>query len=95
MKLNLNILILLIIFFLSGLSIKYTNNIVSNRLNKRNEIYNSLETINYIEGIQSLDLDSFLSSVLIKEKIITNNFYIYIYEYNGYDYIYLYNKDEM
>ncbi|MDN5342911.1 hypothetical protein OF820_00245 [Oceanotoga sp. DSM 15011] len=88
MKLILNLIILICVGILSILTIKYNNEISKINARKELEIKKALKLIEEIEGIQNLDLDSFLSKYEVKDKIVTSEATLYIFEYKGYELIY-------
>ncbi|MDO7975371.1 hypothetical protein [Oceanotoga teriensis] len=88
MKLILNLIILICVGILSILTIKYNNEISKINARKELEIKKALKLIEEIEGIQNLDLDSFLSRYEVKDKIVTSEATLYIFEYKGYELIY-------
>jgi hypothetical protein len=88
LKLILNLIILICVGILSILTIKYNNEISKINARKELEIKKALKLIEEIEGIQNLDLDSFLSRYEVKDKIVTSEATLYIFEYKGYELIY-------
>jgi hypothetical protein len=88
LKLILNLIILICVGILSILTIKYNNEISKINARKELEIKKALKLIEEIEGIQNLDLDSFLSKYEVKDKIVTSEATLYIFEYKGYELIY-------
>ncbi len=92
MKLLITFLILTTTIFFSVMTLSYMNKIISIKNFKKKDFENSMKTINEVEGILALPLDSFLNEATVKKTVSEEMFDLFIFEYEEFDYIYYVEK---